>query len=232
MKNDERPAGILAAEKEGRATRIEESGNKYTEKFQIKAVANMWGAVADLNIIDPDEKVSVLSIHGTADEIVPYEYDHPFKNALLVNRLLMDKMYGSKPIHDRLKILGLRNRLVSLQGLGHEPELVGSKKLNQYMDTITYHVEKFFFEETAPAVNLPVSQLTVADNSPVKSIYYEVTNGTPVKVTVSGGVKVNSDPTDATVIWLRRAEKRELNILSTNKFEAWGLNRFPVVISK
>lgn len=232
MKNDERPAGILAAEKEGRVTKIEESGNKYTDRFQIKAVANMWGAVSDLNIVDPDEKISVLSIHGTADEIVPYEYDHPFKNALLVNRLLMDKMYGSKPIHDRLQILGTRNRLVSLPGLGHEPELVGSKKLNQYMDTITYHVGRFFFEETAPAVNLPAAQLTVSDNSGLKSIYYEVNNGTPVKVTVSGGVKVNSDPTDATVIWLRKAEKRELIILSNNQFDAWGQHRFPVAILK
>ena len=91
MDNDERPKRILAAEKEGAATKIEASGNKYTETFTIKAVANMWGAVADLNLLDKKDKVSVLSIHGTADKIVPYEYDHPFQNSLMINRLLMDK---------------------------------------------------------------------------------------------------------------------------------------------
>lgn len=232
MSNDERPERIIDAEKEGLVNRIEESGNKYTESFRIKAVANLWGAVADPTIIDRDEEISVLSIHGTADEIVPYDYDHPFQNSLMFNRILMDKMYGSKPIHDRLQILGLRNRLISLNGLGHEPELIGSKKLNHYMDTITYQVTKFFYEETAPVVKLPASQLNVPDNSSLKTIYFEVTNGNPVKITASGGVKVNADPLDATIIWLRKSEKRQINILTTNKFGAWNEKSFPVTIAK
>ncbi|MBV5315961.1 MAG: alpha/beta hydrolase [Prolixibacteraceae bacterium] len=230
MDNDERPKRILEAEEDGLIGKIEASGNKYTEGFEIKAVANMWGAVADLNIIDKEEKTSVLSIHGTADGIVPYEYDHPFQNSLMVNRLLMDKMYGSKPIHERLQILGNRNRLISLNGMGHEPELDDYKTLNQWMDTITYQVTKFFYEETAPAINLPASQLSVSANTPTKSIFYEVTNGTPLQVTVTGGVKANANPTDATIIWFRNSEKRQLNILTTNKYEAWNLKTFPVTI--
>lgn len=232
MENDERPKRIVAAQKEGTVTRIEASGNKYTETFEIKAVANMWGAVADLNVIDKEDEISVLSIHGTADGIVPYEYDHPFQNSLMINRLLMDKMYGSKPIHDRLQMLGKRNRLVSLAGLGHEPELDNYKTLNQWMDTITYNVSKFFYEETAPAIALPASQLTLAEDAVLKPVYYEVTNGTPVRVAVTGGVKVNADPTDATVIWFKNSERRQLSILARNKFEAWNQKIFPVTIKK
>jgi hypothetical protein len=232
MDNDERPERILEAEKEGTVTKIEASGNKYTEKFEIKAVANMWGAVADLNIIDRDEKISVLSIHGTADGIVPYNYDHPFQNSLYVNRLLMDKMYGSKPIHERLQILGNRNRLISLNGLGHEPELDNYKTLNRYMDTISYQVTKFFYEETAPVVVLPPKQLIVSEDSDLKSIYYEVNNGHPVQITVTGGVKVNADQTDATIIWFKNSSNRQLNILTTNKFEAWNEKSFEVNLVK
>jgi len=232
MNNDERPERIKEADKEGIVSRIEASGNKYTEKFTIKAVANMWGAVADLNIIDKDDKISVLSIHGTADEIVPYEYDHPFKNSLMVNRLLMDKMYGSKLIHDRLQMLGHRNRLVSLKGLGHEPELDNYKTLNRYMDTITYQVTRFFYEETAPNVVLPSSQLTISENAELKPLYYEVTNGSAVQITVAGGVKARSDPTDATIIWFRNSERRQLNILTTNNFEAWNSKSFLIRIVK
>jgi dienelactone hydrolase len=230
MDNDERPERIKQASKEGKVTKIEESGNKYTETFTIKAVANLWGAVADLNIISKDEKVSVLSIHGTADEIVPYETDYPFKNSLMINRLIMDKMYGSKLIHDRLKILGIRNRLVSLAGLGHEPELDNYKTLNQWMDTITYHTARFFYEETAPDVILPPAQLTISENADVKPFYFEVNNGSLIQISVEGGVKVKADPTDSSVIWLKNSEKKRLMFLTTNKFEAWNKKTFQVLI--
>lgn len=232
MDNTERPKRIQDANREGYLTKIEESGNKYTEKFEIKAVANLWGAVADLNIIDKNDKVSVLSIHGTADEIVPYENDYPFRNSLMVNRLLMDKMYGSKPIHERLKILGQRNRLVSLPGLGHEPELDNYKTLNQWMDTITYHTSRFFYEETAPDVYLPPTQLSISENADLKPFYFEVANGTLVEISVSGGVKTKADPTDPSVIWFKNAEKKELTFLTTNKFEAWNRKTYKVLIKK
>jgi len=232
MHNDERPARILENEKKGLVSKIEESGNRFTETFTIKAVANMWGAVSDLNIIDPDEKIPVLSIHGTHDDVVPFEYDFPFRNSLMVNRLIMDKMYGSKSIHDRLNSLGIRNRLIALQGLGHEPELETYNKLNSYIDTLTSNITKFFYEETAPSVLLPASQLAVNSNSPLKSIYYEVSNGKAVEIQVEGGVKVNSNPTDATVIWFDKAENRKLKIISTNKFDAWSLKEIQMEVIK
>ena len=232
MNNDERPLRVKEADEEGNVTKIEASGNKYTEKFTIKAVANMWGAVADVNIINKDDQISVLSIHGTADGIVPYEYDHPFKNSLMINRLLMDKMYGSKPIHDRLQLLGIRNRLISLKGLGHEPELDNYKTLNRYMDTITYQVTRFFYEESAPSVVLPPSQLTISENADLKSYYYEVTNGSAIQVLAEGGVKTNSDPTGTSFIWLKNSNNRKLIFLTTNKFAAWNENYFPIKVNK
>ena len=232
LDNAKRPKRILEAEKEGKVMKIEESGNKYTEKFEIKAVANMWGAVSDLNIIDKDKKISVLSIHGTADGIVPYEYDHPFQNSLMINRLLMDKMYGSKSIHDRLQMLGIRNRLIPLKGMGHEPELDNYKTLNHFMDTITYQVTKFFYEETAPTVFLPPSQLTISEKDDLKPFYYEVHNGSPVMITVTGGVKANANPTESSIIWFKNIETRNFNILTNNKFEAWNSKTYSVSIIK
>lgn len=228
MTNDERPPRILEAAKNGLVGKIEESGNKYTETFKIKAVINMWGAVSDLNIIDPDEKVSVLSIHGTADDIVPFENDYPFRNSLMINRLVMDKMYGSKPIHDRLQALNIRNRLVSLPGLGHEPELATYNTLNSWMDTISNNVSRFLYEETAANVVLPPAQLTVSEQSNVKPFYFEVNNGSLVQITVNGGVKTNNDPLDSSVIWFKEADKKELVFLTRNKFEAWNRKIFEV----
>lgn len=232
MKNDERPERIMKASQEGLLGKIEESGNKYTEKFTIKAVVNMWGAVADLNIIDKDENIPVLSIHGTADDIVPFENDYPFRNSLMINRLVMDKMYGSKSIHDRLQILGIRNRLVSLDGLGHEPELATYNTLNNWMDTISNNVSRFLYEETAPEVMLPKNQLAIPENADLKSFYFEVNNGSLVQISATGGVKTKADPTDSSVIWFKNAIKKELIFLTRNKFEAWNTETFPVQIVK
>lgn len=232
MKNDERPERILNAGEEGILGRIEESGNKYTETFNIKAVVNLWGAVSDVNIIDREENIPVLSIHGTADDIVPFENDYPFRNSLRLNRLVMDKMYGSKPIHDRLQILGVRNRLVALDGLGHEPELETYNKLNNWMDTISSNVSRFLYEETAADVMLPPSQLTISERADLKPFYFEVNNGSLVQISTTGGVKSKADPTDSSVIWFKEAEKKELIFLTRNKFEAWNTKTFPVQIIK
>jgi hypothetical protein len=230
MDNDEKPARIQEAEKKGIVGEIEESGNRFAETFSIKGVANMWGAVSDLNIIDADEKIPVLSIHGTDDEVVPFEYDFPFRNSLMINRMIMDKMYGSKPIHDRLSVLGIKNKLVALPGKGHEPELETYNTLNTYIDTLIFHTSEFFYEQTAPSVFLPANQLSVTAGSPVKNIYYEVTNGNVVEVQAEGGVKVNSNPADATIIWFDKANERKVKILSSNQFDAWSLKEFHVEV--
>ena len=231
MDNDELPERIMEAYREGKLGKIEESGNKYSETFTIKSVANLWGGVADLSIIDKDEKISVLSIHGTADEIVPYENDYPFRNALMINRLVVDKMYGSKMIDDRLKMLGFRNQLISLNGLGHEPELDNYKTLNHWMDTIKGYSARFFYTETAPEVRLPVNQLNISLNDDLKPFYFEVNNGSLVQIEVTGGVKAKADPKDASVIWLKNTEKiRQISFLTTNKFDAWNNEQFQVIL--
>ncbi len=231
MDNDERPASVTGAGSNSLG-KIESSGNKYTDSFQIKAVANMWGAVADLNIIDRDERIPVLSIHGTADDIVPYSYDYPFQNSLLINRLIMNKMYGSSAIRQRLNDLGIPNKLVSLKGLGHEPELDNYKTLNHYMDTIVSHVSSFFARQTAPSVFFPQNQQVVQANANIKPLYFEVSNGSAVQLDVTGGLKVNGDPLDSSIIWLKDADKRQVTIWAKNKFEAWNSNTFDIQISQ
>jgi hypothetical protein len=119
-----------------------------------------------------------------------------------------------------------------LEGLGHEPELQTYNTLNHYMDTITYQVTKFFYEETAPKVILPSSQLTISANDNLKSIYFEVTNGSAVNISVNGGVKVNANPTESSIIWFKNSEVRNFSILTNNKFEAWNSKTFPVIVSK
>lgn len=228
MKNEECPARIEEAIKKRELEKIESSGNDLTTGFSIKAVLNMWGAVADLAIIDENEKIPVLSIHGTADEIVPFEHDYPFKNSLLLNRALMDKMYGSKPIHDRLEALGIRNKLFAIDGLGHEPELETYSTLNHYMDTITNQIVNFLKEETAPRITIPEKQLSINNISVLKPFYYEIENGLVVDIKVKGGVKANSDPADFSIIWFKNATGKQFSVTTANRYDAVATKTFYV----
>jgi hypothetical protein len=226
MDNNERPQSSKTVKKQLDLGNIESSGNSLKNTFTIKAVGNMWGAVTDLSIIDPDEKISVISVHGTADNVVPYDYDFPFQSLYMVNRIIMNKMYGSKPIHDQLNKLKFRNKLVSLQGLNHEPHLDRFIKLNQYMDTIKTQVGGFFYQETAPMLAVPQQQFNLTRNQQPKPFYYEVINGQAVALQIEGGIQTTANPTDSNIIWFSKSSKRALTLYCTNKFGAWNVKSY------
>ena len=50
--------------------------------FKVKGVVNMWGAVHDVEMLGTSKQTAVLSFHGTADHVVPYDYDYPFEGVL------------------------------------------------------------------------------------------------------------------------------------------------------
>jgi len=47
--------------------------NTLTNKFAIKGVASMWGALIDSNLIVPTNAVPMLFYHGSADQVIPVD---------------------------------------------------------------------------------------------------------------------------------------------------------------
>lgn len=70
MRDKNRPASSYA---KGRRYRdlgnVAASGNSLKDRFRVKAVANMWGAVQDLNMLS-NASAGIISFHGDADNIV------------------------------------------------------------------------------------------------------------------------------------------------------------------
>jgi alpha/beta superfamily hydrolase len=227
LDNDERPESVL----EENLGKIESSGNSFTDPFQIKGVGNMWGAISDINMIDANENIPVLSIHGTADDIVPFGYNYPFEKAFLMNRLFMNKMYGSQPIHDRLNKFGIRNKLVALEGLKHELNVDKFKNTNQFMDTLSFDLSQFLYSETAPDIFFPTKQLNVSSNAQMNPFYSEIKNGEFVATLITGGVKSNSDPTGLNVIWFKNNYNRQITLVAKNRFDAWSVKTYTVIIA-
>ena len=92
---------------------LDGSGNNYTANYTIKGVINMWGGLLDLTIINPTESIPVLSFHGTADKVTPYEVGSFNECANFM------QVYGSKPIYDLLSSRNVNTVLHASINGGH-----------------------------------------------------------------------------------------------------------------
>ena len=68
--------------------------------FRIRAVANLWGYVRDLSILE-NAFVPILSFQSEADPIVPYREGFP------LGIRLAGRAYGTKAVFDRARELGI-----------------------------------------------------------------------------------------------------------------------------
>ncbi len=152
----------------------------------IRAVANLWGAVHDTNLIDRDEKIPVLNFHGDADKIVPCDYNYPFTELdTSITSNIVSKMYGSQCIHERLLNQGIHSELVIFPRAGHEPQYEAGN-YSRIMDTIITHTTDFYLRAlfNFPAIAGPVmlsvnsalSAYSVPDQKDV-ACYWNVTGG-------------------------------------------------------
>lgn len=130
---------------------IESSGNKLKADFNIIAIANMWGAVSDLEMLK-NARTSVVSFHGTEDTTVPYAEGYPLSVAGEgIAKMLSEEMYGSACIDKKAAELGLRHHFYSFKGEKHAFNTTGKdKKPNANHVVIKDRITDFFYEEMVP----------------------------------------------------------------------------------
>lgn len=228
LDNDERPQSTYHANKNRDLGNIEVSGNPFTNSFEIKAVTNLWGAVSDTSIIDPDERIPVLSIHGNKDDIVPADHSFPFRNTLKINQLVLNQIYGSIPIHQRLNHLGIENKLIILEGKGHEPQLENFKRVNSTLDMIIDEMTTFMYHQTITPVELFDSVYTVSVNKGLQPLVLPVKESEICYFEVEGGLKISDHPGETTVIWIKNNPHTSITFYTSNKFAAWSKDSIAV----
>lgn len=93
---------------------------------KTRGILNHWGAILDTALITglPEDNVPMISIHGDADVIVPYNSGAPFGYPVF------PVVYGSNPMHKRLNRIGIKNELVTMAGYIHEPWLLSREVLD------------------------------------------------------------------------------------------------------
>jgi acetyl esterase/lipase len=96
---------------------VNTSGNQLNTTFIIKGIANMWGALPDSNLITVSSAVPMISFHGTADNVVPYDFGY-------TNNCPNYQMeYGSACLSRRLYAVNKPFWLRLNGGAGHGPDL-------------------------------------------------------------------------------------------------------------
>ncbi len=163
---------------------LHDSGNDYRDTFNICGLLNFWGALYEINEIK-DAPISILSIHGTADKIVPYDYGYPFAQLNGKNgkgklcNWYFDKMYGSNAIHKTLSNSKIHKEFYSLDSLGHAPWKDQSHKLNETYYFIEKKMSDFLAKDLIQDIQITRSGTVHYEisNAPIKNINWQLTGG-------------------------------------------------------
>ena len=173
--------------------------------FDVRAVANLWGAVPDTAILH-NAKIPVISFQSKEDPVIPYGAGYPFEDPekevedgfdilrsifeSIVSIFIPDverhpfrEMYGAGVIHRILKKYGVVNELHAYDGVRHNL-FFGEDGLIDYpvYDEIKEQAASFFASKMVVA---PASlrqdpedpQLFVIDNTEVETCLWDVQGG-------------------------------------------------------
>lgn len=112
--DDERPEATYGNWQDPDLGCIDCEGNDYNHIGKPKAIISCWGAIGDLEWIDPEDSIPTLMFHGSADPVVPINSGFPLLD------IALPIVYGSNMIHDRLSSLNLENEIQVEEGELHE----------------------------------------------------------------------------------------------------------------
>lgn len=111
------------------------SGNPgYPE--HVAGVINLCGMLLDTDLINPDATTPIVSMHGTEDNIVPYDSG---TITILDLGLTVD---GSAEIHKKLNEYGVLNDLYTYEGGGHTPFITNTAQ----MDITVNFIQDFLYQ--------------------------------------------------------------------------------------
>ena len=206
MRNENRPEATYSSFMTEDLGDIENSGNDYSEDFKIKAIANMWGSVFDLEMLE-NSNASIISFHGDEDDVLPYRFGYPFSALGEFQKVFFDEMYGSYYIDQKAKELGIRSELHTFYGEGHTLHLDENRKLNDNFYTIQNEMVDFFYEELNP---YPV--YIVQDKSDIQLFTIDTTEVMVSDWNVVGGLSINETKGSVRASWFDDELCHELRV--------------------
>ncbi|MDD2635093.1 MAG: alpha/beta hydrolase [Bacteroidales bacterium] len=210
MRNENKPEATRKSFLYPDLGNIESSTNQIKDNFDVTAVINMWGAIHDLEILK-NSKTAIISFHGDADKVVPIDYNYPFQDIKgNFSSIILNKMYGSLPIHIAAKELHLKEELHIFENAGHSLHVDVDENLNENFNFISKKVKDFLYTELIPKecniTSIPATPF------PRAMPYYKTTcdNYRDIYWRIEGGIIINKKQNMLKVVWFRDATKHKL----------------------
>ncbi|MGB4204084.1 MAG: alpha/beta hydrolase [Bacteroidales bacterium] len=196
------------------------STNELKGPFNIKGVINMWGGVHDLDIIKPEDKIPVLSIHGDLDQVVAYGYDFPFTNVSpRVSSFFSKKMYGSASIDEYAASIGLNHTLYTFSGLGHEPHFDENNQLiEENYETIKNLVLNFINDQFILPTEIVHGPIQLTKNDLAAEYWIEQDQYKEHYFSCEDCLILSQTPNSAKIVWIAGSDKHQLFIAGTGKY--------------
>ncbi len=133
-------------------------GNNLTKNGEPDAVMACWGGVGDTLTIENENNQNVFLVHGTADDIVPFNSGSPFGLSGI------DPVYGSNSINTRLNNVGIPAQMTYfVEGEDHEFYGVDNGNWengtngNEYWDTVVVKATTFYWQQHKPTADFSYS---------------------------------------------------------------------------
>lgn len=218
MRDSDRPRSAGGSNSRNLGT-IAGSGNNSKASFRIRGVANMWGAVSNIKILE-NSNTAIISFHGDADQVVPYDNGYPFSDiSTQLGRRMFERMYGSKQIKQRADELGYHSKLYTYNGEGHSLHHNADGSWNQQnWRSIRDRMCSFFYDELAGP-----QPTIIADSIDRRHFSIDLTTAKDVRWQVTGGFIMKISGNDIWVVW--RDEEPQHMIKATGKNERdFGFN--------
>ena len=194
------------------------STNDARGDYRIAAIANMWGAMADINIIEEDEKLPALLIHGDNDRIVPYDYDYPFRNFdTIISSYFSKKVHGSKPVYERMKELGFEASLFTIYDGSHEPQINRDGSPSIYYSIISEKLTDFFYENLVTDSITISGSVEIISNKVASKYTLDVPKRAQLFLQTEGGVVIDKDVNSVEIVWTDKNRSGNIKLVAIDE---------------
>lgn len=118
--------------------------NNCFEPIHINAVANMWGAIFDPQMLRNSPDTRILSMHGIEDPVVPYGHGIPFAGSMGdLASIVLPMVNGSAVIDSMAHELGMTSKLIT-HYIDKHTLVKTDNQLNRYHGEFFDEMTRFF----------------------------------------------------------------------------------------
>jgi acetyl esterase/lipase len=208
------------------------STNNDTATYSIKGVINMWGALPEIELLDPYNKVPLLLIHGETDSVIPIGSDYPFANiSPRLSSFFSKKVNGSAKIAQRANEFGIPAKLVLLPGSGHEPHIDSRNIITPTYDTIQNEIVHFLSTQLTPIMPVVEGPRHIFSDGPAPVYLAGQSDYQELFWDCSGGLIIKDKGQFVKVVWFSGDEVKSLRLAGVGRNGQVGMTSIPIKIN-